>query len=152
MRVRWVRLPPLSPFSSDYRDNLIVRGKAPRSSASNRYQFKAKWTRRNRCGSARYRICCRSPTSRTKATGATKPSATVVISTIIFMNLVFSFDSILSALAITDVFLVLAAAIIVPSVAMFKGPFYFSIAVLVAVDIVPSGYQKKLAIQRGATS
>jgi len=44
------------------------------------------------------------------------------------------------------------AAIIVPSVAMFKAPFYFSIAVLVAVDIVPLGYLKKFAIQRGATS
>ena len=68
------------------------------------------------------------------------------------MNLVFSFNSILCALATTDVFLVLAAAIIVPSVAMFKATFHFLIAVLVAVDIVPSGCQKKLTIQRGATS
>ncbi|MEM7507268.1 MAG: hypothetical protein AAF415_11015 [Pseudomonadota bacterium] len=38
-------------------------------------------------------------------------SATQVILLIVFMNLIFSFDSILSALAITDVFPVLALAI-----------------------------------------
>jgi predicted tellurium resistance membrane protein TerC len=122
------------------------------------------------------------------------------------MNLIFSFDSILSALAITDVFLVLAAAILISGVAMLvladrvseflqnnrkyeilglfillivgvvllgegghlahlklfgfavvpmsKATFYFSIAVLVAVDVVQSGYQKKLAVrrQRGAAT
>lgn len=132
--------------------------------------------------------------------GAGKTSAATVIATIVFMNLIFSFDSILSALAITDVFFVLAAAILVSGIAMLvladrvseflqknrkyeilglfillivgvvllgegghlahlklfgfavvpmsKATFYFSIAVLVAVDIVQSGYQKKLAITR----
>lgn len=131
---------------------------------------------------------------------AAKKSAATVVATIVFMNLVFSFDSILSALAITDVFLVLAAAIFTSGLAMLfladhvsdflhrnrkyevlglfillivgvvllgegghlahlklfgfavipmsKATFYFSIAVLVAVDIVQSGYQKKLALQR----
>ena len=116
------------------------------------------------------------------------------------MNLIFSFDSILSALAITDVFLVLAAAIVTSGLAMLvladrvseflhrnrkyevlglfillivgivllgegghlahltlfgfavvpmsKATFYFSIAVLVAVDVVQSGYQKKLSTLR----
>jgi len=131
---------------------------------------------------------------------APKTSAATVVATIVFMNLIFSFDSILSALAITDVFLVLAAAILSSGVAMLvladhvseflrrnrkyevlglfillivgvvllgegghiahlklfgfevlpmsKATFYFSIAVLVAVDIVQSGYQKKLELQR----
>lgn len=131
---------------------------------------------------------------------AAKKSAATVIATIVFMNLIFSFDSILSALAITDVFFVLATAIISSGLAMLfladhvseflqrnrkyevlglfillivgvvllgegghlahlklfgfavvpmsKATFYFSIAVLVAVDIVQSGYQKKLALQR----
>ena len=126
-------------------------------------------------------------------------SAFAVISFIVLMNLVFSFDSILSALAITDVFAVLATAIIASGIAMLvladhvseflaknrkyevlglfillivgvvllgegghvahlslfgypveamaKSTFYFSIAVLVIVDIVQSGYQKKLARQ-----
>ena len=116
------------------------------------------------------------------------------------MNLIFSFDSILSALAITDVFFVLATAIIISGVAMLlladhvsaflqrnrkyevlglfillivgivllgegghqahlelfgyavepmsKTTFYFSIAVLVAVDVIQSGYQRKLALER----
>lgn len=120
-----------------------------------------------------------------------------VISLIVFMNLIFSFDSILSALAITDVFIVLAIAIITSGIAMLvladgvsefiernrkyevlglfillivgivllgegghiahlklfgypiepmsKSTFYFSIAVLVVVDIIQSGYQQKLA-------
>ena len=132
-----------------------------------------------------------------------------VIAMIVFMNLIFSFDSILSALAITDVFLVLATAIVISGVAMMvladavstfleknrkyevlgmfillivgvvllgeggvaaahanddhhltlaffghevtpmsKSTFYFSIAVLVAVDIIQSKYQKKLAMER----
>ncbi|MEO1548903.1 MAG: tellurium resistance protein TerC [Pseudomonadota bacterium] len=45
-------------------------------------------------------------------------SATAVIALIVLMNLIFSFDSILSALAITDVFPVLAIAIISSGVAM----------------------------------
>ena len=122
----------------------------------------------------------------------------MIVATIVFMNLIFSFDSILSALAITDVFVVLA--ILISGVAMLaladhvseflrrnrkyeilglfillivgvvllgeggheahlkllgfavvpmsKATFYFSIAVLVAVDVVQSGYQKKLELQR----
>lgn len=127
-------------------------------------------------------------------------SAAQVIALIVFMNLIFSFDSILSALAITKVFVVLAIAIIASGVAMLvladrvsefiernrkyevlglfillivgvvllgegghvahltlggykvepmsKSTFYFSIAVLVVVDILQSGYQKKLAAIR----
>ena len=130
--------------------------------------------------------------------GEEKSSKSVwqVISLIVFMNLIFSFDSILSALAITDVFIVLAIAIVSSGLAMLfladtvsefieknrkyevlglfillivgvvllgegghvahlelfgykvepmsKSTFYFSIAVLVLVDIIQSGYQKKL--------
>jgi len=132
-----------------------------------------------------------------------KPASAVnVVAMIVFMNLIFSFDSILSALAITDVFIVLATAIIVSGLAMLaladkvseflrrnrkyeilglfillivgvvllgegghlahlqlfgyavvpmsKATFYFSIAVLVAVDVVQSGYQKKLDRRREA--
>ena len=50
---------------------------------------------------------------------------------IVTMNLIFSFDSILSALAITDVFFVLAAAIFV----------------LVVVDLLQSQYQTKRAAE-----
>lgn len=123
-------------------------------------------------------------------------SAVQVIALIVFMNLIFSFDSILSALAITDVFPVLALAIVASGIAMLvladhvstfleknrkyeilglfillivgivllgegghvahlklfgyavepmsKTTFYFSIAVLVAVDVIQSRYQKKL--------
>jgi len=123
-------------------------------------------------------------------------SALSVILLIVFMNLIFSFDSILSALAITDVFVVLAVAIVVSGLAMLvqadtvanfiqknrkyevlglfillivgivllgkgghvahltlfgyqvepmaKSTFYFSIAVLVLVDVIQSGYQKKI--------
>ena len=129
-------------------------------------------------------------------------SATQVVALIVFMNLIFSFDSILSALAITDVFPVLALAIIASGVAMLvladgvsaflernrmyevlglfillivgvvllgegghqghlklfgyaiepmaKSTFYFSIVVLFAVEIVQSGYQRKLAAERAA--
>jgi len=45
-------------------------------------------------------------------------SATRVIGLIVLMNLIFSFDSILSALAITDVFPVLAIAILLSGLAM----------------------------------
>lgn len=48
-----------------------------------------------------------------------KQKSTVqVIAIIVFMNLIFSFDSILSALAITDVFFVLAIAIVTSGIAM----------------------------------
>ena len=129
-----------------------------------------------------------------------KKTVVQVISLIVFMNLIFSFDSILSALAITDVFVVLAIAIIASGLAMLlladrvsefieknrkyevlglfillivgvvllgegghiahmklfgyevvpmsKSTFYFSIAVLVVVDIIQSGYQRKLMAMR----
>ncbi|MCP5072241.1 MAG: tellurium resistance protein TerC [Rhodobacteraceae bacterium] len=136
-------------------------------------------------------------------------SATQVVLLIVMMNLIFSFDSILSALAITDVFPVLAIAILSSGVAMLaladgvtaflkknrmyevlglfillivgvvllgeagpaaahamhddalqirifghdllpmsKTTFYFSVVVLVLVEIVQSGYQRKLAEER----
>ena len=133
--------------------------------------------------------------------GAAEPtSAARVVATIVFMNLIFSFDSILSALAITEVFWVLATAIVISggmmvgladTVSQFlkrnrkyevlglfillivgvvllgeggheakltlfgyhveplsKTTFYFSIGILVIVDIVQSGYQKKLELER----
>jgi predicted tellurium resistance membrane protein TerC len=136
-------------------------------------------------------------------------SATQVVMMIVMMNLVFSFDSILSALAITDVFIVLAIAILTSGLAMVlladgvteflkknrmyevlglfillivgvvllgeagpaaahamhddsllihifgyelipmsKSTFYFSVVVLVIVELVQSGYQRKLAAER----
>ncbi|MCF6303847.1 MAG: tellurium resistance protein TerC [Rhodobacteraceae bacterium] len=127
-------------------------------------------------------------------------SAFQVIMMIVFMNLIFSFDSVLSALAITDVFPVLATAILLSGLAMVlladgvaefikknrmyevlglfillivgivllgeaghegqiklfgfavepisKTTFYFSIAVLVVVEIIQSKYKKKLAYER----
>ena len=48
----------------------------------------------------------------------TSKSAVQVVLLIVIMNLIFSFDSILSALAITDVFPVLAAAIVFSGIAM----------------------------------
>ena len=132
------------------------------------------------------------------ANGENKSERTVLkaITLIVIMNLVFSFDSILSALAITDVFVVLAIAIVLSGLSMLaiagqvasflqrnrkyevlglfvllivgivllgegghvahlklfgyavepmaKTTFYFSIAVLVAVDVLQSGYHKKL--------
>ncbi|MGB0507315.1 MAG: TerC family protein [Pikeienuella sp.] len=136
-------------------------------------------------------------------------SATQVITMIVVMNLIFSFDSILSALAITDVIPVLAIAIAVSGIAMLvladgvteflkrnrmyevlglfillivgvvllgeagpaaahamhddslqirlfgydlipmsKTTFYFSVVVLVLVEVIQSGYQKKLAAER----
>lgn len=124
----------------------------------------------------------------------------VAIGWIVAMNLVFSFDSILSALALTRVFWVMATAIIISGVlmivladrvadflkknrmyevlglfillivgimlvsegghlahlhffdkpveAMTKTTFYFSIAILVVVDIAQGRYQKKLDIER----
>ncbi|MEM0987927.1 MAG: tellurium resistance protein TerC [Pseudomonadota bacterium] len=141
----------------------------------------------------------------TKAHDKTPKTAGQVIFMIVLMNAIFSFDSILSALAITKVIPVLVVAIVASGVAMLvladtvsdfikrnrkyevlglfillivgvvllgeagvaashaahdealaihlfgypvepmsKTTFYFSIAVLVAVDIIQSGYQKKL--------
>ncbi len=129
-----------------------------------------------------------------------RKSAAQVIALIVFMNLIFSFDSILSALAITDVFPVLALAIISSGIAMLvladhvsafleknrkyevlglfillivgivllgegghaahltlfgyavepmsKATFYFSILVLVLVDVIQTGYQNKLKVER----
>ena len=131
--------------------------------------------------------------------GETK-TATQVMGMIILMNLIFSFDSILSALAITEVFPTLALAIIGSGLGMLfladsvsefiarnrkyevlgmfilmivgvvllgegghvahmklfgyaveplsKTTFYFSIAVLVLVDIIQSSYKKKLDAER----
>lgn len=140
-------------------------------------------------------------------------SAFQVVSMILFMNLIFSFDSVLSALAITDVFLVLAAAIVLSGLGMLllaeqvtkfleknrmyevlglfillivgvvllgesgqaaahamqdeslalhlfgyevipmsKTTFYFSVAVLVLVEIIQSGYTRKLNAERRTAS
>ncbi len=131
--------------------------------------------------------------------GPTRTPA-VAIAWIVVMNLVFSFDSILSAIALTRVFWVMATAILISGVlmialadtvseflqrnrmyevlglfillivgvmllsegghlahlkfadhpveAMSKTTFYFSIAVLVAVDVAQSKYQKKLDVER----
>lgn len=133
---------------------------------------------------------------------ASPKSAKQVIAMLVVMNLVFSFDSILSALAITPVFPILALAIIgsglamllladrvseflernrkyevlglfillivgvvllgeggeeshlrlfdYPVEAMSKTTFYFSIAVLVLVDVIQGRYKQKLAAQRKA--
>ena len=136
-----------------------------------------------------------------EAAGASNgKSVAQVIAMIVLMNLVFSFDSILSALAITQVFAVLATAILVSGLlmllladrvaafiernrkyevlglfillivgvvllgegghaahlelygtaveAMSKTTFYFAMVVLVAVDVLQTGYQDKLATQR----
>jgi len=138
-------------------------------------------------------------------------SAASVIGFIVLMNLIFSFDSILSALAITDVFPILATAILLSGLAMLlladgvttflqknrmyevlglfillivgvvllgeagpaaahamhdealqirvlgydiipmsKSTFYFSVIVLVAVEVIQSGYSRKLAAERHA--
>jgi len=125
-----------------------------------------------------------------------KKTAAQVTSSLVLMNLVFSFDSILSAIAITKVFVVLAIAIVFSGVLMLlladgvtvflqknrqfevlglfvliivgvvllgegghaadlrlfgyhveplsKTTFYFSISVLVLVDLVQTKYQNKL--------
>lgn len=136
-------------------------------------------------------------------------SATKVVMLIVLMNLIFSFDSVLSALAITDVFPILATAIILSGLAMLlladgvtrfleknrmyevlglfillivgvvllgeagqaaahamhdddlalklfgfevipmsKTTFYFSVVVLVAVEVIQSGYSRKLSAER----
>ncbi|GFE65608.1 TerC family protein [Litoreibacter roseus] len=138
-------------------------------------------------------------------------SAAQVVLLIVFMNLIFSFDSVLSAIAITDVFPVLAAAILLsglamllladgvtafleknrmyevlglfillivgvvllgeagvaashaahdddlaikifgyPLVPMSKSTFYFAVIVLFAVEIIQSGYRRKLDAERRA--
>jgi predicted tellurium resistance membrane protein TerC len=129
-------------------------------------------------------------------------SAAEATALIVAMNLIFSFDSILSALAITQVFAVLATAIVISGVAMLvladrvaefiqrnrkyevlglfillivgvvllgeggheahlrllghpvepmaKTTFYFSIFVLVVVDMIQSGYQRKLQAERAS--
>ncbi len=140
-------------------------------------------------------------------------SAVTVVVMIVLMNLIFSFDSILSALAITNVFPVLATAIILSGIAMLalaetvtaflktnrmyevlglfillivgvvllgeagpaaghamhdealnirifgyeiipmsKSTFYFSVVVLVIVELVQSGYSRKLSAQRRANN
>jgi predicted tellurium resistance membrane protein TerC len=50
--------------------------------------------------------------------GSNRRSVASAVTLIVLMNLVFSFDSILSALALTDVFWVMAAAIIISGVMM----------------------------------
>jgi len=140
-----------------------------------------------------------------------KKSAVQVVALIVIMNLIFSFDSVLSALAITDVFPVLAIAILISGIAMLaladgvtefleknrmyevlglfillivgvvllgeagpaaahamhddslqiklfghallpmsKTTFYFSIVVLVLVEMIQSGYARKLEAERKA--
>lgn len=140
-------------------------------------------------------------------------SAAQVVMMIVTMNLIFSFDSVLSALAITDVFVILATAIILSGLAMLlladgvtkfleknrmyevlglfillivgvvllgeagqaaahavhdealalrffgyevvpmsKTTFYFSVIVLVAVEVIQSGYTRKLNAQRRTAS
>ena len=142
-----------------------------------------------------------------------RKSAVGVVMLIVMMNLIFSFDSVLSAIAITDVFPVLATAIILSGIAMLvladgvtrflernrmyevlglfillivgvvllgeagpaaahaahddslqikvfgyellpmsKSTFYFSVIVLVAVEIIQSGYKRKLDAERAARS
>jgi predicted tellurium resistance membrane protein TerC len=128
-----------------------------------------------------------------------KKSLQQVVAWILLMNLVFSFDSILSAMALTHVFWVMATAIVIsgimmialadkvadflqknrlyevmglfillivgvmllsegghlahlkfwehPVEAMTKTTFYFSIGVLVLVDLAQSRYQKKLLLE-----
>ncbi len=139
-------------------------------------------------------------------------SAAKVVMLIVFMNLIFSFDSVLSAIAITEVFPVLAVAILLsglamlvladgvtaflqknrmyevlglfillivgvvllgeagvaashaahddalaihifgyPLIPMSKTTFYFSVIVLFAVEIIQSGYARKLEAERAAT-
>ncbi len=143
--------------------------------------------------------------------GAGKPTKTAfqVVAMIVFMNLIFSFDSILSAIAITDVFPVLAVAIAASGLAMLllvnrvtefiernrayevlglfillivgvvligeagpaaahamhdeslqirlfgyallpmsKTTFYFAIVVLVAVEVIQTGYRRRLEAER----
>lgn len=143
--------------------------------------------------------------------GKQRKSAASVVALIVFMNLIFSFDSVLSALAITDVFPILAIAIILSGLAMLvladgvtkfleknrmyevlglfillivgvvligeagvaashamhdeslavqifgyelipmsKTTFYFAVVVLFAVEIIQSGYSRKLSAERSS--
>lgn len=143
--------------------------------------------------------------------GKSSKSAARVVVLIVIMNLIFSFDSVLSALAITDVFPILAIAIILSGLAMLlladgvtrfleknrmyevlglfillivgvvllgeagvaaahavnddtlnikvfgqdiipmsKSTFYFAVVVLFAVEILQSGYSRKLNAERKA--
>ncbi|MEO9864491.1 MAG: tellurium resistance protein TerC [Yoonia sp.] len=143
--------------------------------------------------------------------GKSGKSAVQVVLLIVMMNLIFSFDSVLSALAITDVFPILATAILLSGLAMLlladgvtkfleknrmyevlglfillivgvvllgeagvaashamhddsmgikvfgqdiipmsKSTFYFSVVVLFAVEILQSGYARKLNAERAA--
>ncbi|QDS98451.1 TerC family protein [Adhaeretor mobilis] len=51
--------------------------------------------------------------------GKQKPKSVVsVVTTIVIMNLIFSFDSILSALALTEVFVIMAVAIVISGIMM----------------------------------
>ncbi|QUJ77022.1 tellurium resistance protein TerC [Sulfitobacter albidus] len=145
----------------------------------------------------------------TDVEGKSGKSAAKVVGLIVLMNLIFSFDSVLSALAITDVFVILATAIILSGLAMLaladrvtefleknrmyevlglfillivgivllgesgqaaahamhdpalalrvfgyeiipmsKTTFYFSVLVLVAVEVIQSGYTRKLNAER----
>lgn len=149
----------------------------------------------------------------TDVNGKSGKSAAQVVMLIVTMNLIFSFDSVLSALAITDVFPILATAIILSGLAMLvladgvtrfleknrmyevlglfillivgvvllgeagqaaahamhddalalkffgyevvpmsKTTFYFSVLVLVAVEIIQSGYTRKLNAERRTAS
>lgn len=132
-----------------------------------------------------------------------KRSEGMAIFMIVLMNLVFSFDSILSAIALTDEMVVMAIAIVASGIMMMvladevsrflernrmyevlglfillivgvmllsegghvghlklfgvaieplsKSTFYFSVIVLVLVDVAQSRYQAKLDLQRGRT-
>jgi predicted tellurium resistance membrane protein TerC len=149
----------------------------------------------------------------TDVSGKPGKSAAQVITLIVVMNLIFSFDSVLSALAITDVFPILAFAIILSGLAMLvladgvtkfleknrmyevlglfillivgivllgeagqaaahamhddslalklfgyevipmsKTTFYFSVVVLVAVEVIQSGYTRELNAERRTAS
>ena len=126
----------------------------------------------------------------------------MVVFWIVLMNLVFSFDSILSAMALTKNFWIMATAIVISGVMMVyladtvseflkknrmyevlglfilfivgvmlvgegghlahlqlftyhvepmaKSTFYFTLAILVVIDVVQSKYRKKLLAQRAA--
>ncbi|WP_323767363.1 TerC family protein [Marinovum sp.] len=149
----------------------------------------------------------------TDVEGKPGKSAAQVIGLIVTMNLIFSFDSVLSAIAITDVFPILATAIVLSGLAMLlladgvtrfleknrmyevlglfillivgvvllgeagqaaahamhdetlalrvfgyevipmsKTTFYFAVVVLFAVEILQSGYTRKLNAERRTTA
>ena len=149
----------------------------------------------------------------TDVEGKSGKSAAKVVGLIVLMNLIFSFDSVLSAIAITDVFPILATAILLSGLAMLlladgvtrfleknrmyevlglfillivgvvllgeagqaaahamhddslalklfgyevipmsKTTFYFSVLVLFLVEIIQSGYTRKLNAERRTAS